>query len=163
LEVTLERAGDLSGLTPAFLFEIPLPLFKLPTKLHIEAPWLSDECYVGSEQNPIVLGRFVVGGPANFEFKNDPNGFPVETITFTDMPLEDHTVAIPQAHGCGHGRGNSGAKTNAKGDELLGLPSAAGLNKMVLAHTNLAFVGTGFDGTAPDGGAALQAAFEAAK
>ena len=162
VKVTLERAGDLSALTPAFLFGIPLPVFKLPTPLHVEAPWLSDDCYVGSNQSPIVLGPFVVGAPASFEFKGDPNGLSVETVTFTDMPLEDGTVAVPQAQGCGHG-GGSNAKANAKVDEMLGLPSAAGLNKMVFAHANLAFAYAGFDGTAPDGGAALQAAFEAAK
>ena len=162
LKITLERAGDLSGLNPGFIFGLPLPLFQLPVRLHVEAPWLSDDCYVGSSQKPIVLGPFVVAPPANFEFLADPNGFHVETITLTDMPLEDKAVAIPRSHGCGHGGAGSDASANAKVDKMLGLPSPAGLNTMLFAHTNLAFVGTGFDGAPPDGGAELKAAFEAA-
>lgn len=162
LKITLERAGDLSGLNPGFLFGVPLPLFRLPVKLHVEAPWLSNDCYVGSNQNPIVLGPFVVAPPAHFEFLGDPNGFHVETITFTDMPMEDKAVAIPRSHGCGYG-GGSDASANAKVDRLFGLPSPAGLNTMLLDHTDLVFVAAGFDGTPPDGGAEIQAAFEAAK
>lgn len=162
LKITLERAGDLSGLNPGFLFGVPLPLFQLPVRLHVEAPWLSDDCYIGSSQDPIVLGPFAVAPPAHFEFLTDPNGFNVETVTLTDMPLEDKAVAIPRSHGCGHGGASSDAKANAKVDKLLGLPSPAGLNTMLFAHTDLAFVATGFDGTPPDGGAEIQAAFEAA-
>lgn len=163
LKITLERAGDISALSPGFLFGAPLPLFQLPVKLHVEAPWLGDDCYVGSNQNPIVLAPFVVGPPANFEFGGDPNGFRVETVTLDDMPLADKAVAIPRAQGCGHGGARSDAKADAKVDDLLGLPSPAGSNTMLFAHTDLAFVAASFDGTPPDGGAEIQAAFDAAQ
>ena len=163
LKITVERAGDLSALSPGFLFGVPLAVFKLPVKFHVEGAGLDDGCYVGSEQKPDVVGPFVVGPPADFQFAADPNGFPVETIRFIDMPLQDKALAIPRAHGCGHGGANSAANANARVDEALGLPSAAGLNEFLLSHVDLAFVGAGYDGAAPDGGAAIQAAFEAAR
>lgn len=163
LKVTLEAAGDLSAFSPAILFGTPLPLYELPLKLDVEAPWLGDDCYVGSDQNPIVHSPWVTGQPGNFEFLSDPNGFPLELIKLIDVPLEDKTLALPRARDCGHGGARSDAKANAQVNELLGLPSAAGLNKLVLPQTDLALVGAPFDGQAPDGGAALQAAFEAAK
>jgi len=163
LKITPEAAGDVSAVSPGFLFGVQLPLYKLPLKLHLEAPWLGDDCYVGSNQNPIVFNPFVVGPPADFKFLPDPNGFEVETLLFTDMPLADKAMAIPRAHDCGHGGSRSDAKANAQVDELLGLPSAAGLNQLVLPHADLDFVGAGYNGQAPDGGASLQAAFEAAE
>jgi hypothetical protein len=45
----------------------------------------------------------------------------------------------------------------------LGLPSPANANEAVFADSNLAFVAAPIDGTPPDGGAAIQAAFDAAK
>jgi hypothetical protein len=163
LSIAIESAGDVSAFSPGFLFEFPLPLYRLPIKFHVEAPWLDDDCYVGSDEQPIILNPSVAGPPASFEFLGDPNGFPVEQFTFAGVPLVDKQLAIPRARGCGHGHGpHSDAKANAFVDWLLGLPSAAGLNEMVLPDTDLSLVGAGFDEVPPDGGAALRAAFEAA-
>ncbi len=44
-----------------------------------------------------------------------------------------------------------------------GSPSPPGTNEVVLPNSDIAFVVAGFDGTPPEGGAELQAAFDAAK
>ncbi|HYG96535.1 MAG TPA: hypothetical protein VD741_05440 [Solirubrobacterales bacterium] len=162
LKVTIESAGDVVAVSPAFLFGQPVPVFKLPVKLHLQAPWLGNECYVGSNANPVYFGPFVIGPPASFEPLPDPNGLPVEVLAFNDMPLADANLAFPAAEGCGHGKGR-GSDRDAEVDELLDLPSPAGRNLLSLPHVDLKFVAAEYDGTPPDGGAAIQAAFDAAE
>lgn len=162
LKITVESAGDVVSVSPAFLFGLPVPVFKLPVKLHLDTPWLGNDCYIGSNANPIYFGPFVLAPPASFQFLGDPNGFQVETLVFSDMPLGDQNLAIPAAQGCGNGNGR-GSSRNADVNELLNLPSPGGQNSLALPHVDLRFVAAGYDGTAPDGGAAIQAAFEAAK
>jgi hypothetical protein len=159
--VTVESAGDVVAVSPSFLFGIPIPVFKLPVKLHLEAPWLGEGCYVGSDENPIYFGPITLAPPASFEFLYDPNGLPVELILLDDMPVADQNLAIPRAQGCGHGQGR-GSSRNQDVNELLGLPSPAGQNVLALPHVNLHFVAAGYSGPGPHGGAALQAAFDAA-
>jgi len=175
LEVTIESAGEVRAVTPAFLFEQPIPVAKVPIKLHVEAPWLGPDCYVGSDEEPIVLGPFAIGPPGGGGFASDPNGYKVEMLRIEDTPFADKAVALPGAHDCGHSRGQRYSKDHgrSKGDGdswknevvegLLGLPSAAGQNEMLLPDTLVALVAAPIDGTAPDGGAELQAAFVAAK
>jgi hypothetical protein len=160
LRITVESAGDVSAVSPGFLFGVEVPLYKLPIKLHLESPWLGDDCYVGSDSDPIYFVPFMKAAPAKFDFLSDPNGLPVETLVFRDMPIADEKLEIPAAKGCGHGRAS---ENNALVNDLLGLPSPSGQNALVLPHSDLTLVGAGFDGTPPDGGAALQAAFEAAR
>jgi len=165
VQITVEAAGDVSAFSLAALLqaETPVPLFKLPIKVHVEAPWLGDDCYIGSDQQPIVLEPFIAGAPSGGEFLGDPNGFGVEEIVVTGLPLVNKALAIPRAHGCGHGGANSDARANALVNERLGLPSPSGQNEVLFPAGNLALVGAGFDGSPPDGGAAIQAAFEAAE
>jgi len=165
LEITIEAAGDVRAVSPGGILGLPVPLFKLPVKLHVEAPWLGRRCYVGSNSNPILLTPFVVGAPGSFGITPDPNGLPVETILVSDLPVADQSLAIPAAQGCGTGS-QSSPKADADNDlvnDLLGLPSPAPQNQFALPQVDLAFVGAGFDGTPPDGGALIQAAFDAAK
>lgn len=162
LTITAESAGDIVAVSPAFIAGLPIPVFKLPVKLHLEAPWLGGNCYVGSNASPIYFGPFVLGPPASFEFNYDPNGLPVELIVLEDMPLADQNLSIPRSQGCGHGKGR-GSSRNEDVDELLNLPSPAGQNLLTLPHVQLKFVAAGYIGPGPTGGAALQAAFDAAK
>jgi hypothetical protein len=162
VEVTIESAGDVRAVSPGFLFGVPVPLYKLPIKLHVEAPRLGDDCYVGSNDEPIFLTPFVVGPPASFDFLGDPNGFKIEVVTFTGMPLADKAIAMPAADGCGHNH-YSYRRSDRFVNDLLGLPSPSGANEVVLPNTDVAFAAAGFDGTPPDGGAELRAAFDAAK
>jgi hypothetical protein len=51
LKITILSAGDVISFSPGFLFRLPIPVFKLPVKLDLEAPWLGDDCRVGSNAN----------------------------------------------------------------------------------------------------------------
>ncbi|HEX7278305.1 MAG TPA: hypothetical protein VF255_01660 [Solirubrobacterales bacterium] len=163
LKLTVESAGDLSAFSLAPLFEAPVPLFKLPIKVHIEAPWLGRDCYVGSDRHPIFLQPFIGGPPANVEFLADPNGFPVEQIVATGLPLVDQAVEIPAARNCGHRGYRSDLMANAVVNRFLDLPSPAGQNLVTFPASDLSLIGGAFDGNPPDGGAVLQAAFDAAR
>lgn len=166
VKLTLEGAGDIRAVSPAFIFGAPIPLFTLPVKLHVEAPGLGGDCYIGSEEEPIFLSPFVTGPPTQTNFQPDPNGFHTEFISLGGMPTVDSALTIPEADGCGEGKGlHKGSDKQA--DELVNamfdLPSPAGENELSFSHTDIAFLATQFDGTPPDGGAELQAALEAAK
>jgi hypothetical protein len=164
LMVTLEAAGDVSAFNGGFLFGAPLPIYNLPLKLHVEAPWLGDDCYIGSDENPVVFGPLALGPPEDFAFMQDPNGFQVELVKLLGLPLGDKDLALPRADDCGHGGARSDAKVEARVDELLDLPSPAGSNQLVFPAADLILVGGGYlEGVTPAGAAALQAAFDAAK
>lgn len=166
VKVTTESAGDVRAVSPGFIFEVPLPLYELPIKLHVEAPGIGRKCYIGSDSKPILLTPLVVGPPTSLDFAEDPNGFHTELLTLTGMTLADKAIAIPKAEGCGHSH-HHGHHSHRLADylvnDLLELPSPSGINEVVLQNTDLAFAVAGFDGTPPDGGAELQAAFDAAK
>lgn len=167
LELTLESAGDIRAVSPGFLFELPVPFFKLPVKLHVQAHWLGDHCYIGSNAEPIVLMPFAAGPPTSFDLSEDPNGFSAEVLSVGGLPLADEEFSVPAAHGCGrrsdHSHGPGKSAVNRVVNRLLGLPSPEGANVMTLSGATVSFAAAGFDGVPPDGGAELQAAFDAAK
>jgi len=167
LKVTLELAGDIGAVSPGFLFGLPVPLFKLPVKLHVEAPWLDRDCHVGSNDAPIFVTAFVAGLAGPPGLLDDPNGFQAEVVAFPGMRLVDDALTLPAAEGCrqgnAYGRGSLAGGGNRAVNDALGLPSPSGSNELILDSADVAFAATGFDGTPPDGGAELQAAFDAAK
>jgi len=166
MKVTIESAGDIRALSPGFIFGLPVPVYELPIKLHIEAPWVGKNCYVGSDDKPILLTPFAVGEPTSIDIIGDPNGFNTEVLTLTGIPLADEAIALPAAKRCGHGlykEQQSQKQADILVNDLLGLPSPSGANEVVLQNTDLALAAAGFDGTPPEGGAELQAAFNAAK
>lgn len=162
LKVTIESAGDVRAVSLGFLFEAPLPVYKLPIKLHLEAPWLGRKCYVGSDKEPIFLTPFATGPPESFSLVGDPNGFKTEVMTITGLPMVDKTIAVPAGKGCGHSY-HSHRHVDRYVNRLLGLPSPSGANEMGFSNSDIAFAAGAFEGVPPDGGAELQAAFDAAK
>lgn len=164
LELTVESAGDVRAVSPAFIFGAPIPVYKLPVKIHVEGPGLGRRCYVGSEKEPILLAPMVTGPPGTAEFLTDPNGFKTELLKIIDVPMADTTLAVPAADRCGHGRRYGfGALDTRDVNSLLGVPSPAGANTLSLPHSDLEFAVAAIDGTPSGGGAELQAAFEAAR
>ncbi|MGN6557514.1 MAG: hypothetical protein ACTHLH_05835 [Solirubrobacterales bacterium] len=159
---TVEAAGDARRLPIDFIFGAPVPPFVVPVKVHLESRFLGDDCYIGSNAHPIVLAPLATDPPDNFAFQADPNGFPVEFIKLIGFGLRDASYAVPGATGCGSGKGG-GDGINKLVNRSLGLPVPANANEATFADSNLAFVAAPIDGTPPDGGAAIQAAFEAAE
>jgi hypothetical protein len=130
------------------------PIITLPIKIHLENPALGPSCFIGSNQDPIVLHpentdlsqAQAVGGFHAF----DPNGEPnlsgrLLSLLITGGVQGDDTFAVPGAQGCGpNGDGSLDPLVNA----VVGLPSPAGNNEVVLdnASSGLALPGAVFGG-----------------
>jgi sugar lactone lactonase YvrE len=130
-----------------------VPIITLPIKIQLQNPALGPSCFIGSEQDPILLH------PQNNDFSNaisvggffqfDPNGTPnlagpLTSLAITGAVQGDDTFAVPGASGCGpNGDGSLDPVVNA----VVGLPSPSGNNHLVLqdAASALALVpfGTG--------------------
>ena len=113
---------------------------------------LGPSCFIGSDANPIVLH------PANTDVSNamldfvmfDPDGTPnpngpLSALVVSNTTQGDSTFAVPGVTGCGpNGDGSLDAVVNA----VVGLPSPAGANNLVLedAGSALALPATGMSG-----------------
>lgn len=136
-EVT--AATELAG--PVEVFEENLsdgrgPAVKLPVKVKLENPVLGEECYVGSDTEPIVLQLTtgttkppagtepITGNPGTASF--NPS---LTIITISGASLVDNTFTAPAASGCG---GLLSPVLDTALDLEVGLPAAAGASKAVL-------------------------------
>jgi hypothetical protein len=133
---TVESAGTPSNFNLFAGISIGQPIITLPIKIHLESQSiaLGPDCFIGSDQNPIVLN------PANTDLSNamakieqfdpggtpDPNG-PLATIVVSGAVQGDDTFAVPGATGCGANDSLDGT-VNA----VAGLPSPSGSNHLVL-------------------------------
>jgi hypothetical protein len=114
------------------------PIIALPMKIHLQNPALGPSCFIGSDQNPIVVhpentdlsNAVSIGGFFTF----DPNGVPdplgpLTALQITGAVQGDDTFSVPGATGCGpNGDGSLDALVNS----VVGLPSASGHNQLVL-------------------------------
>jgi SMP-30/Gluconolactonase/LRE-like region/NHL repeat len=135
---TVESAGTPSDFDLLAGLSVGVPILTLPVKIHLvgQTVDLGPSCFIGSEQNPIVLH------PANTDISNvqakfesfdldgtpNPNG-PLFTIVVSGTVQGDNTFAVPAVQGCGpNGDGSLDGVVNA----VVGLPSPAGANHLVL-------------------------------
>jgi hypothetical protein len=117
-----------------------LTSFTQPVKIQLINPLLGGNCYIGSDDDPIVLNPTITSGTLSIEF--DPNGF-ADTGVFdiANAQVTDNTFTVPVATGCG-----PGGVADAAIDFLLGLPSPSGTNSLVLnGNSFLASTGGGTD------------------
>jgi sugar lactone lactonase YvrE len=142
-----------------------VPIITLPIKIQLQNPALGPSCFIGSDQDPIVLH------PENTDFSNaisvggffqfDPNGVPNlvgvdASLLITGAVQGDDTFAVPGASGCGpNGDGSLDAAVNA----IVGLPSPSGNNQLVLddAASGLGFPQAVLNGQNPVSGAQFAA------
>jgi hypothetical protein len=157
IKVIVESAGEVRNLELSALAGEPGTAFELPIKLHLEGAGLGPACYIGSDSEPVVLAPEAVSEPSSFQFGMDPNGFNVRLLGIGGVNLEDTSFSVPGASGCGAGA------LDAPINALMGLPAAPGSSKALLADILIEMAAAEFDGTPPEGGAELQAAFEAAQ
>ncbi len=101
----------------------------LPVKVRLENPLLGNDCYIGSNSNPIKLelttGK-TIGGPTG----NPGRGNSKEAggiLVISGVSLVSNTFSVPGATGCGS-FGLLDGVINSK----IGLPSAAGNNTAIL-------------------------------
>jgi hypothetical protein len=102
-----------------------------PVKFKLINPLLGNNCYIGSDNNPVVINPSVTG---TLGVTPDPNPtrFPnVDVLAVTQATATDTTFSAPGVTGCGPG----GAK-NIPVDEAIdaanGLPAASGVNSLTL-------------------------------
>lgn len=88
LYATVELAGE-----PQNAINPPMTL---PVKVHLENPFLGNDCYVGSTENPITLDLTTVRPPNELE----PEAERPEVLTATDGLFADSAYSVPAASGC---------------------------------------------------------------
>jgi hypothetical protein len=138
----LEYAGALTPLQPfgtpetvSFSFDLlstgEAPAIVLPVKIHLHNPFFGNNCYIGSNTEPIIMrlttgathpplpNKSIVGYAGYLEFM-----FGANVTASTAAKLVDNSLSVPGANGCG-------AMLNKAIDLKVGLPSAAGHNSMV--------------------------------
>jgi hypothetical protein len=154
-----QSAGNPSDFDLFAGIQTGVPIITLPIKIQLQNPALGPNCFIGSEQDPIVLH------PENTDLSNavsvggffafDPNGAPNlvgpdASLLITGGVQGDDQFAVPGATGCGpNGDGSLDAAVNA----IVGLPSPAGNNQLVLedAASGLAFPASLFGGEPRNG------------
>jgi NHL repeat-containing protein len=122
------------------------PIITLPIKIHLQNPALGPSCFIGSDQDPIVLhpentdlsNAISVGGFFTFDPNGvaDPSG-PLTALQITGAVQGDDTFSVPGATGCGpNGDGSLDALVNA----VVGLPAPSGNNHLVLDDASSSIV-----------------------
>jgi len=123
--------------SPAELFGIE-PAVTLPIKIHLENQELGEDCYIGSDENPIVLHLTdsTTAPPEGTEPIRGKRGESVSILKGRGLELHentlvDNTFAVPAATGCGTSFALEPIVT-ALVNANAGLPAAAGKNVAIL-------------------------------
>ena len=102
-------------------------------KIKLINPLLGGKCYIGSDDDPIVLHPTIISGTLAFVPDPDPVRFPnTVVLEVLDAVATDDTFSVPTATGCGP----QGVADDAI-NSLLGLPSPSGNNHLVLNGNSL--------------------------
>lgn len=115
------------------------PAVTLPIKIHLQNEVLGENCYIGSEAEPVVL-HLTVGKTSPPEGVEPLEGHrnPIEykdkkrIVYIPDNTLVDNTFAVPAATGCG---GALSAIVDPIVNLDAGLPAAPGQSKVVMTAT----------------------------
>jgi hypothetical protein len=105
-----------------------------PLKFKLINPLLGAHCYIGSDDNPVVVNP-MVNGTLVEETDPNPTEFPdVAVLAITDGTATDTTFTAPVVTGCGPG-GTANIPVDRAIDRAVGLPSPAGKNSLTLDGT----------------------------
>jgi hypothetical protein len=129
-----ELAGAASGFYPAGLTTPGARVLTLPVKFHLTGLLVGDNCYVGTDGQPIILHLTGIAAPARTTTGSDPNGYPVSFTSSTGGTIGDDSFAEPGATGC-----NGLAEVV---NLLLGLPRPAGHNAFTLGALSSSLAST---------------------
>ncbi len=138
INATVELAGPTAGLTNAtlstenLLFEEGAAL-RLPVKIHLDNPILGNDCYLGSDSEPIQLNLTTgtsgaLKGSAGELMFNEA----FTLIDLTGVRLVDETFTVPSATGCG---GELSEYLDPLVDSIFGTPAGVGENHAALEGT----------------------------
>jgi len=156
---TVESAGPITDFDLVAGLQEGLPILTMPVKIKLNNPLLGGNCYIGSNENPIVLR------PANTDMSNaqaqfgqfnhetgedDPDG-EMAVIGVAGAVQGDSSFEVPKAKGCGLLNIFDGAI-----NQRVGLPAAAGVSELVLNDATTSLIGINFPGNyAPNAGQQL--------
>ncbi len=155
---TLESAGDVSNFSLFAGLAPGVPIVTSREKIHLQSRWLGDDCYIGSEAEPIVSEPSSVAQPEVKFFGFAGNGAPLaegEEETLADISSFGSQNAtgftVPAATGCGrHG------SLDRAIDEKVGLPSSASTNSITFNENTTNLVGVANpESAAPNDGKVL--------
>ncbi len=129
---TVEPAGDPSDFNLNAGLSTGQPIVTLPIKIKLDNPLLGGNCYIGSNEDPILLQPANAEQPTLNLVRYAPDGTTDPTGVMSNIALSgadqvDDSFAVPGADGCGL----FGALDWAV-DAQLGLPSPEGANSLVL-------------------------------
>ncbi|WP_026453110.1 hypothetical protein [Saccharomonospora iraqiensis] len=129
---TVEPAGDPSDFNLNAGLSTGQPIVTLPIKIKLDNPLLGGNCYIGSNEEPILLEPANAEQPMLNLVRYAPDGTTDPTGVMSNIALSgadqvDDSFAVPGADGCGL----FGALDWAV-DSQLGLPSPEGANSLVL-------------------------------
>lgn len=162
---TMEAAGVLSEFNLFAGLALEQPIGAQPVKIHLQNALLGDNCYIGSDAEPIMLHAGNLTPPLGHLETYELNGTP--TPEGSEGHLQkievqgtqgDSAFAVPAASGCGY----MGLFDQAI-DGTVGLPSPAGKNDLVFNEASSALTGLiGLETVAPNDGKELAKDWHAA-
>jgi hypothetical protein len=116
-------------------------------KIKLINPLLGNNCYIGTDQNPIVVNpQLSIAPGGQLLVKPDPNPAKhpdTEVLDITAATASDNTFFAPAVTGCGPG-GLANVTVDEAIDTSAGLPAASGANSLSLSGTFQ--VAVSFDG-----------------
>ena len=159
---TLESAGTAYNFDLLAGLALGAPIASVPVKVHLQNQLLGDNCYIGSDAEPIVLQPAALTPPTEFAVERfddngtpDLEGGPLARIKVIGETQGESSFAVPAASGCGF----MGAYDRAINSKV-GLPSPVGKNS-VLFNENSAYAG-GENEPGPNDGKELSEAWHSA-
>jgi hypothetical protein len=135
---TLELVGQ-PVFNPSNLLQEEGVALSLPVRVHLQSPFLGNECYVGSQAHPITFNlttgttspplpnTAITGAAGDLEAED---GF--ELVIFRNDKLVDNAFSEPQPAGCG---GVYAAEVDSSMETRLLLPAAGGSVETTLEDT----------------------------
>ncbi|MEU9294546.1 hypothetical protein [Streptomyces sp. NPDC048266] len=158
ITATVESVGTPSDFDQIAGVLTDKPIVNIPVRIHLQNPFLGNNCYIGTKSKPIVLRPSNQTSPSFAVERYNGDGSPNEEGDMSRLNLlgstqVDTTFAVPGASGCGLGLfGLIDGAVNLK----TGLPSAAGKNSLILNNTQTYLTGLYAPGVvAPDAGKVL--------
>lgn len=112
------------------------PAVTLPLKVKLDNPTLGEDCYIGTDADPIVLhltvnetdppfpGKPIKGSHSAFELKAKN-----KIVAVSEVSLVDNDFAVPGATGCG---GALSFLIDPAVDAIVGIPAPAGFNTAIM-------------------------------
>jgi hypothetical protein len=109
-----------------------LTMWTQPLQFKLINPLLGSSCYIGSDDNPVVVNPSITSGTLAELPDPHPRYHPdTDVLQISGATATDTTFAAPGVTGCGPG-GTANVSVDEAIDAAVGLPSASGANSLTL-------------------------------